>query len=51
MWSFHHVSRKHLHLYLAELQWRPNNRTPYLTLMTLRQLMRAKPLSYKELVS
>lgn len=50
MGSFHHVSRKYLHLYLSELQWRLNNRTPYLTLMTLRQLMRASPLPYKELV-
>ena len=49
--SFHHVSEKHLDAYLDELEWRFNNReNPWLFRDTLKQLLKADHLEYKELV-
>ena len=49
--TFHHVSVKHLDLYLDELAWKMNNRTPYLWEMTLRRLLESEHMSYEDLVA
>ena len=50
--SFHHVSGKHLDRYLDELEWRFNNRhNPFLFRDTLRKLIEADNLTYKDLIS
>ena len=50
--TYHKLSTKHLDAYLDELEWRYNNRdNPYLFRDTLRKLIGAGKLEYKELVS
>lgn len=50
--SFHHVSVKHLDAYLDELEWRFSNRNnPFLFRDTMRELVNAENLEYKELVA
>ena len=48
--SYHHVSVKHLDLYLNELSWKVSHRGyPWLWTNTLRRLLSAEHLSYDEL--
>lgn len=50
--SYHQLSEKHLDAYLAELEWRFNNReNPHLFRDTLRALVTADPLRYSELTA
>ncbi len=50
--SFHHVSTKHLPVYLDEIEWRFNNRdNPYLFKDTLKALVSAEELTYEELIA
>ena len=50
--SYHKVSVKHLNAYLDELEWRFNNRdNPWLFRDTLRKLVEAEHVEYKELVA
>jgi transposase-like protein len=50
--SYHQLSVKHLDAYLDEFEWRFNNReNPYLFRDTLRGLLKAETLPYKELTS
>jgi transposase-like protein len=50
--SYHQISAKHLDAYLNELEWRFNNRdNVFLLRDTLRQLVTAESLSYKELIA
>lgn len=50
--SYHKLSIKHLDAYLDELEWRFNNRdNPYLFRDTLRKLLIAENLEYKDLVA
>ena len=50
--SFHHVSVKHLPVYLDEIEWRFNNRdNPDLFRDTLRALVSAEELTYEELIA
>jgi len=50
--SFHHVSAKHLDRYLDELEWRFNNRqNPFLFRDTLKDLLKAESLKYKDLTA
>lgn len=50
--SFHHVSIKHLDAYLDELEWRFSNRNnPFLFRDTMRVLVSAENLEYKELTA
>jgi transposase-like protein len=50
--SFHHVSVKHLDAYLDELEWRFSNReNPFLFRDTMRELVKAENLEYKELTA
>jgi transposase-like protein len=49
--SFHHISVKHLPVYLDEIEWRFNNRdNPDLFRDTLRALVSADELTYEELI-
>lgn len=48
--SYHHMSVKHLQMYLDEIEWRFNNRhNDYLFRDTLRALFRSDVLTYKGL--
>lgn len=50
--AFHHVSVKHLDAYLDELEWRFSNRNnPFLFRDTMRELVKAENLEYKELTA
>ena len=50
--SYHKVSKKHLDAYLDELEWRFNNRkNPYLFRDTLRKLLGAGQLEFRELIA
>lgn len=50
--AFHHVSIKHLDAYLDELEWRFSNRNnPFLFRDTMRVLVSAENLEYKELTA
>ncbi len=49
--TFHHVSLKHLPLYLNELEWRYSNRHRNLVELTLARLLRAEHVQYRELVA
>ncbi len=50
--SYHKISTKHLDAYLDELEWRFNNRrNPYLFRETLRKLVSAANLPYKNLIA
>lgn len=50
--SYHKISDKHIDRYLDELEWRFNNReNPYLFADTLKKLIAANKLEYKELVA
>ena len=50
--AYHALSPKHLDAYLDELEWRFNNRrNPYLFRDTLKQLVAAEKLEYKELTA
>jgi transposase-like protein len=50
--AFHHVSIKHLDAYLDELEWRFSNRNnPFLFRDTMRELIKAETLEYKELIA
>ena len=50
--SYHKVSRKHLERYLDEFEWRFNNReNPFIFRDSLRELVGAAPLRYRELIS
>lgn len=50
--SWHQVQRKHLDAYLKEMEWRQNNRDhPSLFTATLKALMMAEALEYKELIA
>jgi transposase-like protein len=50
--SYHKLSTKHLDAYLDELEWRFNNReNPYLFRDTLRKLISADNIEYRELTS
>ena len=50
--SYHHLSAKHLPAYLDEIEWRFNNRhNPYLFRDTLKALVSADELTYRELVT
>ena len=52
MGSYHQLSVKHLPAYLAEFEWRFNNReNPYLFRDTLARLVGADALPYKELIA
>jgi transposase-like protein len=49
--SYHHVSVKHLDSYVDELEWRQNNReNPFLFRETMRKLVTAEALPYRELI-
>ena len=48
--TFHHVSIKHLPLYLNELAWRQSNRHQGLFELTLTRLLSAEHLRYEQLV-
>ncbi len=49
--AFHHVSVKHLDAYLDELEWRFSNRNnPFMFRDTMRELVKAENLEYRELV-
>ena len=47
--TFHHVSAKHLQLYLDELAWRYNNRHRDAMERTLLRLLRDDHIQYREL--
>jgi len=50
--SYHQLSMKHLPAYLDELEWRFNNReNPYLFRDTVRALMSADTMQYKDLIA
>ncbi len=50
--GYHVVGPKHLDAYLDELEWRFNNRNnPWLFRETMRQLVMAEPIVYKELTA
>ena len=50
--AFHHVSVKHLDAYLDELEWRFSNReNPFMFRDTMRELVKAENLEYKELTA
>ena len=50
--SYHKLSEKHLAAYLDEMEWRFNNRdNPYLFRDTLKALLVADPLEYRELIA
>lgn len=50
--SFHKVSKKHLGRYLEEIEWKFNNRkNPHIFRDTLKQIVEAKRMPYKRLVS
>ena len=50
--AFHKVSAKHLDAYLDELEWRYNNRkNPYLFRDTIKKLIGAEKLEFKQLVA
>lgn len=50
--SYHQLSAKHLDAYLGEFEWRFNNReNPFLFRDTMRRLLAAETLRYKELVA
>ncbi len=50
--SYHHVSAKHLDAYLDEFEFRFNNReNPYLFRDTLKRMLNADNLAFKELVA
>ena len=50
--SFHHISVKHLPVYLDEIEWRFNNRdNPDLFRDTLKALVSAEELTYEELIA
>ncbi len=50
--AFHHVSIKHLEAYLDELEWRFSHRNnPFLFRDTMRVLIKAENLEYKELTA
>ena len=52
MGSFHKVSAKHLDRYLAELEWRFNNRkNSRIFVDALRRIVRTDTLTYAELVA
>ena len=49
--AYHKISHKHLDAYLDELEWRfSNRRNPHLFRDTIRQLVFADTLEYKELI-
>jgi transposase-like protein len=51
IWSFHHVSEKHIDRYLNEFDWRFNGReNPYLFRDTLIRLLNAPKMEFKELI-
>ncbi len=50
--SYHHVSAKHLHCYLDELEWKFNNReNPYLFRDTLKEMLVSGRYEYQELIA
>lgn len=50
--SFHHLSVKHLPAYVDEIEWKYNNRgNAYLFRDTMLELINAKPMDYRSLVS
>lgn len=50
--AFHHVSVKHLDSYLDELEWRFSNRNnPFLFRDTMRELVKAENLEYRDLIA
>ena len=50
--SFHQLSEKHLDAYLAELEWRFNNReNPYLFRDTIKAMLNAEQLQYQDLIA
>jgi transposase-like protein len=50
--SYHHLSIKHLHAYLNEMEWRYNNReNPYLFRDTIMKLVEGDTLPYRELIA
>ena len=50
--SYHNISDKHFHRYLDEIEWRFKNRkNPNLFRDTLKKLVRASNLTYKELIA
>ena len=50
--AYHKVSKKHLHRYLSEVEWRYNNRkNPYLFRDTILELVAAKRMEYRTLVA
>ena len=52
MGSFHKVSVKHLDRYLAELEWRFNNRdNDRIFVDTLRRIVRTDALTYQDLIA
>ena len=48
--TFHHVSVKYLPLYLNELAWRCGHRNVDLFELTMKRLLRAEHITYRELV-
>ena len=49
--SYHQVQRNHLNRYLDEMEWRQNNReNRHLCRDTLRVLVTADPMTYKDLI-
>ena len=49
--AFHKMSAKHMDRYLAELEWRFNNRkNPHIFLDTLRRIVRTPHMTYRELI-
>lgn len=50
--AFHKMSAKHMDCYLAELEWRFNNRkNPHIFLDTLRRIVRTLHMTYRQLVA
>jgi transposase-like protein len=50
--AYHKVSKKHLHRYLEEVEWRYNNReNPYLFRDTILELISCEPMEYRHLIS
>ena len=50
--AFHKMSAKHMDRYLAELEWRFNNRNnPRIFMETLRRIVRTQHMTYRELVA
>ncbi len=50
--TFHKISAKHLDAYLDKIEWRHNNRkNPYLFRDTMRKLIGAEKLEFKELIT